>query len=378
MARIYYSVAGEGRGHATRARALVEHLGRAHEIVLFASGHAYGFLAPLYNQPRARTHPAAPDVRVEEIPGLFFRYDARGRLAYGRTGSAAARYVAKLPAVVRELTERMSRDAARPDLVLSDFEGALPRAARRAGIPFLSVDHQHFLTVSDLGSLPRRLRLHAHYMDWIVRGVCRGQQQSIVSSFYFPPLKPRYRDGSVVQVGVLLRPEVLNACPETGEHLCVYLRRAGCESVLQAIAATNLPVHVFGLGSRPPSGRVHFHAIDESRFVHSLATCRALVCTAGNQLVGEAHWLGKPVFAMPEPQNHEQFINAHFLAESGGGTWRPLDQVTRDDVHRFLDEADVYRAAICPRGLDGTLETVRAIERWLPAGEAARPAAKSA
>ncbi|MGE3779673.1 MAG: glycosyltransferase family protein, partial [Pirellulaceae bacterium] len=47
MARIVCSLSGEGRGHATRIAALVEHLRREHDIVLLASHVAYDLLAPI-------------------------------------------------------------------------------------------------------------------------------------------------------------------------------------------------------------------------------------------------------------------------------------------------------------------------------------------
>ena len=33
-----------------------------------------------------------------------------------------------------------------PDVTMSDYEYFVPRAARRAGLPCLSVDHQHVIT----------------------------------------------------------------------------------------------------------------------------------------------------------------------------------------------------------------------------------------
>ena len=33
---------------------------------------------------------------------------------------------------------------AKPDLVITDFEPLLPRAARLEGVPYISIDHQHF------------------------------------------------------------------------------------------------------------------------------------------------------------------------------------------------------------------------------------------
>lgn len=192
MARIFYSMAGEGRGHAVRVRVLVDALRRDHEIVLFAPGDAYDLLAPIYG---------STDVRVHRIPGLRFCY-SDGRLNFLRTTRAAAEYLWNLPRLLARL-ERLMRHE-RPDLVITDFEPSLPRAAQRCGIPFISLNHQHLLVANDLSDLPPPLRHSATFMGLIVRAYYSGQQETIVSSFYFPPLKPLYRH--VQQIGVLLRP----------------------------------------------------------------------------------------------------------------------------------------------------------------------------
>ena len=152
------------------------------------------------------------------------------------------------------------------------------------------------------------------------------------------------------------------------DHLCCYFRRACPQELLNALDELGLPVEIFGLGARAPSGNLTFSPVDELGFVRSLATCRALVCTAGNQLVGEAMWLDKPVLAMPEPGNNEQRINAHFVVASGAGTSVPLDDATSADLRAFMDRIEDYRAAIdkdAPRRKP--TRTIDAIERHLPA-----------
>jgi uncharacterized protein (TIGR00661 family) len=366
MAHLVFSLSGEGRGHATRVRAVVEHLREQHRITLFAPADAFDFLAPLY---------ATSEVRVRAIPGLRFHYDQAGRLDYRRTAQGAASYVRALPRLIKGIQRELEREPV--DLVVADFEPALPRAARRSGIPFISLSHQHFLLTYDLSGLPRSLRWHAAYMRWIVRAYYSGQRHSIVSSFYFPPLRRRCRN--VTQVGVLLRPELRQTPPAGGDHLVAYLRRFAGPNVLEALAAAGRPVRVYGLGERPACGPLTFHAISETRFIADLAGCAALVATAGNQLVGEALFLGKPCFVMPEARNFEQFINAHFLAQTGAGTWLELDRVTPAALRAFVRDIDQFAARIERRRLDGLPATLRAIDRFLPdpvAATAQRPKAR--
>lgn len=363
MAGVFISMSGEGRGHATRARAVAEAFRADHDVCLFAPGDAHQLLAPLY---------AGTDVTVESIPGLRFHYRGGRRLDYSRTGRDALRYLVALPRLIRRLEERIRTE--RPALIITDFEPALPRAAKRAGVPFVSLDHQHFLLTYDLSSLPRRLRWHAAYMATVVRLYCSGQAETVVSSFYFPPLQPEAHH--VTQVGVLLRPEVLATKPRTGDHLVSYWRRFAPENVLQALRECGREVRVYGLGERPAEGNLIFRPINADGFLTDLAGCAALVCTAGNQLVGEALSLGKPVLAAPEPRNYEQYINAHFLARSGAGDWTEMAAMTGARLRGFLDNLDQHRGRIEIERMDGLPEALRLLRRQLAKGGGALPSCK--
>lgn len=352
MSTIFYSMAGEGRGHATRVRTVVENLRGEHRLVLFAPGAAHDLLAPLY---------AGSDVEVRPIPGLFFHYDRQGRLDHLATARAAVGYLAGLGGLVRELGGAIEAEA--PDLVITDFEPALPRAAKRLGIPFVSLSHQHFLVVNDLSALPLGLRAHAASMALCVRAFYRGQERTIVSSFYEAPLRPGHEDA--LQVGVLLRPSVLAARPLPGEHLVGYFRRSLDPRTERALRACGREVYVYGLGASASRGNLHFRPISEEGFLDDLSSAAALVSTAGNQLVGEALWLEKPVLAMPEERNFEQYINAHFLAASGAGSWVEPGALTAGTLRAFLSRLDAYRAAARAVARDGTPAVLNAIEEQL-------------
>lgn len=349
MARIFYSLCGEGRGHATRVRAVVEALRGRHEVVVFASGNAYSMLAPLY---------ARSDVRVSYLHGLRLHYDTARKLRYLRTGFHWGRYLTTMNELVDSVAQAIDREA--PDLAITDLEPILPRAAERTGLPYISLDHQHVLVTSDLGELPAEVRLHAAFLSSVVQWFYTGQEDTIVSSFYAPPL--RSDCGRVTQVGVMLRPEVLGAEVESGDHLVAYLRRFGSRRILDALSLCGRPVRVYGLGAGEARGGLSFHDVDPLRFVEDLATSHAVVSTAGNQLVGEALYLRKPVLALPEAGNYEQVVNAHYLVKAGCGASVGYEGLEAADVRRFLAEAETYRPSRALPGLVGNHEVVAAVE----------------
>ena len=353
MATIFYSVAGEGRGHATRVRAVVSALSPEHDVRVFASGAAYDLLSSVSFRQR---------VVMERIPGLFFQYSGT-QMSWSKTMLGGAAYLTRLNSLVSRMESRIRSE--RPHLVITDFEPALPRAALRCGIPFISLDHQHFLVVNDLRSLPASTRWKAWSLSHFVKLWYSGQNETIVSSFYSPPLKDGYEN--TIQVGVLLRPEILQARPEPCGHLLVYLRRSAGDGVLEALMQTGRPVHVYGLGELPSVGNLRFFAVAEDAFVEDLVTCNALICSAGNQLIGEAQFLGKPVLAIPETKNFEQSINAHFLQESGIGETLEAHQVTPETLNRFLDRLDEYRCLAGPDEIAGNRQVMSIIQDYLPA-----------
>ena len=341
MARIFYSMAGEGRGHATRVRTLVEHLKSEHELHLYAPGDAYDFLQRFYG-------PDSPDpaVRLVRIPGLRFKYTG-GKLNLFGSISRGLRYaVWGLPRLVRAFRRRIQAD--RPDLILTDFEPALPRAALRERVPFLSVDHQQVLVACDLSALSMELRWYAWWMGWAIRWHYAGHSRGMMTAFYQPAVIPGFEQLQLV--GPIIRPEVTSITPADEGFLLSYLRKTTPARVVESLARSPYPVRIYGLGELPPVGPLTFHPIHEQTFVEDLAACRAVISAAGNQLLGEALFLGKPVLAIPEEIHHEQRINAHFLRAMGAGDWTTLERFDDDVFTRFLGRLDEFRTATARLG----------------------------
>lgn len=334
---------------------MVEHLRGDHQLVLFAPDQAYDFLAPRY--------PAGtPNVEVRSIPGLRFSY-SQGRLDFLGTIGNVFSYMWRLRNLVRHLKKAIREE--KPDLIISDFEPALPRAAKSSRVPFISLNHQHFLVACDLSSLPWSLQSWAKMMAVAVKAHHYWQKQTIVSSFFNAPLRAGYEN--VVQIGPLLRPEVLQAKSTDGQHIVSYLRPATPGKVLEMLQGCGREVRVYGLGSRKDEGNLRFFPLHEKKFVDDVASCHALMGAAGNQSLGEAIYLGKPIFALPEADHHEQMINAHFLRQMGTGDFAPLEDVSADDFHEFLGATDQYRERLSKFAgkIDGTPTAVAQVNRYL-------------
>lgn len=363
MATIFYSMSGEGRGHATRVRAIVEDLRTRHRVVLFAPGQAHSLLAPLYE---------GSDVEVRRIDGLAFHYGKDGILDYLGSARGALRMATRLPSLVGEL--RAALRVERPDLVVTDFEPLLPRAAEREGVPYVCIDHQHFLTEFSSRDLPPLHRFRAFLMGLAVQAIHRRQRLTVVSSFYRPPLKYGPFRKPVKQVGVLLGQDILSCEPSDGGFLLVYLRRETPRRVLRVLARSGLEARIYGTGREEGvEGNLSFHAIDRSSFVQDLSCCRALVSTAGNQVVGEALHLGKPVLALPETGNWEQEINGFWVERMGIGVCRDPRRLRSWDLAHFMANLDDFRRNMSKAGKAGNEDVARIVENVLAEISRERP-----
>lgn len=351
MARIHYGLAGEGRGHAARARTLIESLQREHEVVVHAPGDAYELLEPLYRR--------ASNVEVRRIPGLRWAYGRQGKVDLVRSASVSVSYLRGLPALIGQLARTLREQ--RADLVVTDFEPALSSAAVQAKVPLVSVDHQAFLTTSDLGALPARLRAHAAFLGAFVRRWTPSARMQVVSSFYRPRLRAGL-GGDVRQVGVLLRPAVRAATPTRGGFLLAYLRPGVPAKVLETLRRAPMEVRLYGRGAGESSGSLSPRPVDETGFLRDLAACEAVISTAGNQLIGEALALGKPVLGAPELGNREQELNAWFLARTPGARATTFSAFDSDLLADFIADRDTLAERTCDAHTDGTRETLAALE----------------
>jgi uncharacterized protein (TIGR00661 family) len=291
---------------------------------------------------------------------MRFRYSARHQLNYPATLLGIAPYLQSFVGNATAMARLMETSGA--DLAITDFEPLVAWGAKWAGIPFVSLDHQHFITVCDFRDLPAPLRMRVAIMAPFVSMYYSGQADTIVSGFAFPPLR---KGVNAIQAGVLLRREILAAVPEHGSHITAYVRRITPDAVMNSLAECGREVRIYGLGQQPAYRNLRFKEINPHGFVEDLATGQALVTTAGNQLVGESLYLGKPVLAIPEAGNFEQQVNGHLLEKMGAGTTAAADRMTRNMVLDFLDQIQTFRSRIDRQRLYGNPLVMSVLNRYL-------------
>jgi uncharacterized protein (TIGR00661 family) len=331
--RIIYGVVGEGMGHATRSRVILENLlDKGHDIVVVVSGRAHGFLtSKLAGRPR---------VRVEEIHGLHLKFD-------GNDLDLVDSIVSNMKSAPEGLIKNLGvfADLVRgfdADVVISDFESFAWLYARVHKLPLISVDNMQVLNrcshdrfANDNASFAFKLA------KWAVKSKLPGAYHYLVSSFFYPPV----RKARTTLVPPILRPEILAAKREPGEHVLVYTTAAAnADALLGTLKQLPWRFKAYGTGRTGTEGNVECCAFSETGFVDDLRTARCVVAGGGYSLMGEAVHLHVPLLSIPVQGQYEQELNARYLELLGYGRFADVAEV--DTIRSFVNDAPQMQQAL--------------------------------
>ena len=369
--RILYGVVGEGMGHATRSRVVIEHLlGQGHELLVVVSGRAHSFLDEVLSQAASAS---SGSVEVREIAGLHLVFDEEGVDRSKSLWSNLALAPASLRTNIGLYHEVVGCFSA--ELVISDFESWAYLFGRFHDIPVLSIDNMQVLNrCKHPSSMKRDTGLRDpdwEVAKWSVKVKLPGAFHYLVSSFFFPPVRKR----RTTLVPPILRPQILQATREPGEHVLVYQSAANNAPLLELLSAMPHRFRVYGMGTERPLGlgdNVTLRPFSQEGFVDDLRTARAVVAGGGYSLMGEAVHIGVPMLAIPLASQYEQTLNARYLQELGYGAWAA--EVDSTVLTAFLANLPAYETALAtyPRqGNSMLLSCVDEVLRRVELGEAA-------
>lgn len=328
MARILYAVHGTGHGHAMRGLTIARAMPR-HEFLFVGGDDAPGVLEAEF-----------PVERLPNLGTVFKNY----RVDLGATIKRAAPLLLNRREHIARALAIMEKFA--PDICIADLEYFTPRAAEIAGIPCLTLDHQHIITCCE-HDLPSNMRGDFYLQGLTPKYLFRPTAHNLIISFYRPPLLARYRSGTVMAAPIL-RKSVLALAPEDRGHIVVYQSNSTNAALIDFLrAATRRECHVFGYVEEESSlNNVHFHKKDEEGFLRLLEGCSYVVMGGSHTLMGEALYLGKPVLTVPLESMIEQRLNSLYLERLGYGIQAKMEQLSPDLLARFEARLPEFAAAI--------------------------------
>jgi len=352
--RILYGVVGEGMGHATRSRVILEHLTKHHDVHIVVSGRARDYLAKRF-------------ANVHNIWGFTMQYEGNSVKKWNTLLQNLKGAVAGWPQNVRTYFDIVEKFE--PDVVISDFESFSYLFARNHFLPVISIDNMQIINRCE--HEPSLLEGHENAFELsrgIVKAKCPGAFHYLITTFFHP----RVRKLRTSLMPSILRPEIIDARSETGEHLLVYQTMQGNDELVGQLKASGIPCRVYGykrdITADVVDGNLTFRPFSEAGFIDDLRTARGVIGGGGFTLMSEAVYLRKPMLSVPIGGQFEQVINALYLDKLNYGSHaKVLDANT---LGQFLDRIPDCEKALSVYSQNGNTAILEALD--LKLADAAR------
>jgi uncharacterized protein (TIGR00661 family) len=354
--RILYGVVGEGMGHAMRSRVVLDELARHHDVQVVVSGRAYAYL-----QARASEHLA-----VKKIWGYSIVYEDNEVQTFKTLLENMKGAVRGWPQNVRAYFDVAEKFA--PDVVISDFESWSYLFAKSHGLPVLSVDNMQIIDrCTHAPEIVDGLGADLALTKAIIKAKVAGALHYYITTFFYPPVR---KENTTLHPPIL-RPEILAASPERGEHLLVYQTSTSNTALPEILAKSGLECRIYGLRrdlkEDVREGRLTFRPFSEQGFIDDLRTARGVVASGGFTLMGEAVYLRRPMLAVPVRKQIEQVLNARYLESMGYGLG--ADEITADRLGAFVERLPDFEARLADHHQDGNRDLLAALQAGIEAAK---------
>ena len=323
MARIIYGVCGDGSGHATRSKEILDYLkSRKHKLIVIGYGKSYEYL---------KSH-----FKTYKIEGLRVIFE-NNRVRHLKTlmdNMLKSRKHYKSFLKIRQVFKKF-----RPDMVFTDFESLTSLIATYQRIPLISIDNQAVLTRTKL-VYPKKYKLTALMAEGVVKPMVPRAKVYIITTFF----KSKIKNKSTLLVPPIVRASVRKLKPEKKNHILVYQTSESNKKLPGLLKKINQKFIIYGFNIAKKDKNLIFRKFSKTGFLDDLKNCKALITNGGLTLITEALHLGKPILSEPIKGQFEQIINAVYLQKLGYG--KHEDRLTAAKIKDFIRNLPAYEKNI--------------------------------
>jgi len=318
--RILYGVSGEGFGHSSRARTVIEHLKKSgHEVLVLTYSQAYS---------------ALKDFDPVDIFGLDVEY-VNGKMSLWKSYLVnRKKFYARLkdfPFIKKRI------DDFSPELCISDMEPTVPIISFWYKLPLISIDNQHALIFSKT-SVPWKYKKAFYVAKSAVNRCISKANHFVILSF----VKDKSKLKNVSYVNPILRNEIVKMKPVEQDFVLVYLSKKD-DNLIGELLKVDQKFVVYGQGYKKKAKNIVYKKTGKG-FLQDLRKCKAVVATSGFSLMSEALYLKKPFFAIPLKGQFEQFANSLYLKKAGFGEYS--EKPKAKDLEDFFIKLKSFRGKI--------------------------------
>ncbi|MFH0854809.1 MAG: MJ1255/VC2487 family glycosyltransferase [bacterium] len=320
MAKILYGVAGEGSGHASRAKEIINHLKDCgHEIKIVSYDRGFAVLSQYFE--------------VEKIFGLNFAME-NNQVRYLST---ITKNLEKFPEAAKSIKKILKMiDEFPVQVVISDFEPISSIVSKIKKLPLICIDNQRIITKTKI-DYPKKYILEASIAKIIINlDIAVKPKNFLITSFF----KEETTDSRAFIFPPILRKEIFGISPQTNDYILVYLSSKS-ENLIKIFEKVDEKFIIYGFDKNENRNNIVFKKASSENFLNDLSDCKGVVANAGFALIAEALYLGKPYLALPIKGQFEQILNAHYLEKLGYG--KHCECLDKKEIESFLRDLKKYR-----------------------------------
>jgi len=308
MARILYGLCGEGLGHASRSKILINHLKKkGHNVRIVAGGKAFVFLSKEFKH-------------VERVESPRFEYKGNQvRLLYSCLKMLYTT-IAKTPKSFKKVKKIIKEF--KPEMIIT-FREIIPWL-----ILFIALKVSMF-----------------------------GADKYLIYDFS----DKQVNNSRVLFLKPLIQEGIQKQQPKIGEHIFVYQTSISTEFICEILKQFDETFIVYGFNKNHVDGNIIFKTFNDDEFYTDIATCKAIITNGGFTVISEALYLKKPVLSLPIRHQFEQVLNGQFVQNLGFGEYHL--EFNEEKLRKFLAKLDEYRDNLQSYNHGEQKETLNTIER---------------
>ncbi len=340
MAKILYGLCGEGLGHASRSKILINHLKNKHDIRIVAGGKAFSYMSKEFDD-------------VYEIESPHFVYKGNEvklfltilRMVFQTFIKSPSSFL-KVRRIIKEF---------KPDILITDAEPISFSASFFSSIKRVSIDNPQAL-------LYRRYKIKfGEYFAWfalfiVVKLSVFGADKYLIYDFSDEQID----NPKVMFLKPLIQEGILKQKPTYGNHVFVYQTSISTEFITEVLKKIDETFIIYGFNKDMVDENLIFKRFNEDDFYHDIASAKAVVANGGFTVLSEALYLKKPIFSLPIGHQFEQVINGQFIEKLGAGVHK-MD-FCKEDLEDFLQNLNFYKKNLKSYNPGNQKETLKIIE----------------
>jgi uncharacterized protein (TIGR00661 family) len=310
-------VQGEGRGHMTQSISMFQLLEQnGHKVCAVCVGKSKRREIPKFFSSKIK----AP-IHLFDSPNFVTDKKHKG-IKLGKTITSNLSKITQFKKSLNEIHQLVEEH--QPDIILNfyDLLGGLYKMLFQPTCRYWTIGHQYLINHPEF-PYPNGNGLQKLLFQLNTKITAFGSELELALSFR--PLDP-VQNGNTVILPPLLRKEIKNLTPYSGEFYLTYMVNPGYSDEILLFAKQNPNIKIEAFWDKigapikyKPLENLIFHQLNDCLFLDKMAQCKGLVTTAGFESVCEAMYLGKPVMMVPVKGQFEQACNAIDAQQSGAG-----------------------------------------------------------